>query len=127
MPASRKSRWCSYTARTRTVSARLAGIDIDQPQLDPARGGVHVTEGHVALVRRPQERGQRQRLRQAGDAAFLATIDGLQPEVVDEREAAGGIGARVDAQPAELEFRLGDHVDARQCRAAQVGGKVTAW
>jgi hypothetical protein len=99
---------------------------VHQPQFHPPGARVDVAEGDMALVRRPGHRFQRQRLRQACDAAFLATVDILQPEIVDEAEAAGGIGARMDADAAQLQFRLRHHVDARQGRRALVRDQVAS-
>ena len=68
----------------------------------------------MALVGRPGQRSQGQRLRQALHRARLAAVDRLQRQAGAEGEAALRIGARIDSRAGQAQLRLGDHIDAGQ-------------
>ncbi len=105
---------------------RRTGVHINDPQFIGVGGRMHLVEGDVLLVRRPRKGGDRQRLRQPADLAFLAIGHVHQPQLVGEAEAAGRMRGRVDAQAGQLQFGLGDVVDRRQRRGLQQRGQVTA-
>ena len=68
----------------------------------------------VALVGRPGQVGDAGRRGQAADLDFLLRIDVEQSQSRVEAEAAGRIGARIDAQARQLQFRLCHFADAGQ-------------